>query len=235
LFRHNAFTTQRAGVLVDGHAVSGVVRVVRDTVPASLAAFLPAPVCGLQAASGASPCRLLQSDRRRRALVARYFAPDGKLPLGLLCCPTKKITGARSKSALTESCCLAAQFDADARSIELYAGSAVTVVIPVPPLIAAVVHVHFAALRASRLAKSRRRKLGRQTLCALAGPASSIVAVNAATAVPNNVILRMLSAASAISRYSPRPVAGQKIVVTRRGAHPPTMKPRGWLDLSPLA
>ena len=37
-------------------------------------------------------------------VVARYFAPDGKLPLGLLCCPTKKITGARSKSALTENC-----------------------------------------------------------------------------------------------------------------------------------
>jgi hypothetical protein len=36
-------------------------------------------------------------------VVARYFAPDGKLPLGLLCCPTKKITGARSKSALTEN------------------------------------------------------------------------------------------------------------------------------------
>jgi hypothetical protein len=36
---------------------------------------------------------------------------------------------------------LAAQFDADARSIELYAGSAVAAVIPVPPVIAAVVHV----------------------------------------------------------------------------------------------
>ena len=36
---------------------------------------------------------------------------------------------------------LAAQFDADARSIELYAGFAVAVVIPVPPVIAAVVDV----------------------------------------------------------------------------------------------
>src|SRR5271167_865258 len=36
-------------------------------------------------------------------VVARYFAPDGKLPLGPLCCPSKKITGARSKSALTEN------------------------------------------------------------------------------------------------------------------------------------
>src|ERR1700729_682201 len=31
------------------------------------------------------------------------IAPDGKLPLGPLCCPSKKITGARSKSALTEN------------------------------------------------------------------------------------------------------------------------------------
>src|SRR6202040_3899673 len=36
-------------------------------------------------------------------VVARYFAPDGKLPLGPLCCPSKKITEARSKSALTEN------------------------------------------------------------------------------------------------------------------------------------
>ena len=36
-------------------------------------------------------------------VVARYFAPDGKLPLGPLCCPTKKITGARSKSTLTKN------------------------------------------------------------------------------------------------------------------------------------
>jgi hypothetical protein len=27
-------------------------------------------------------------------VVARYFAPDGKLPLGPLCCPSKKLISA---------------------------------------------------------------------------------------------------------------------------------------------
>ena|ERR1700733_11031004 len=46
-------------------------------------------------------------------VVARYFAPDGKLPLGPLCCPSKKITGARSKSALTEKTIVHAEQDDD--------------------------------------------------------------------------------------------------------------------------
>ena len=36
-------------------------------------------------------------------VVARYFAPDGKLPSDRFVVPLKKITGARSKSALTEN------------------------------------------------------------------------------------------------------------------------------------
>jgi hypothetical protein len=36
-------------------------------------------------------------------VVARYFAPDGKLPSDRFVVPPKKITGARSKSTLTEN------------------------------------------------------------------------------------------------------------------------------------
>jgi hypothetical protein len=36
-------------------------------------------------------------------VVARYFAPDGKLPSDRFVVPLKKITGARLKSALTEN------------------------------------------------------------------------------------------------------------------------------------
>ena len=36
-------------------------------------------------------------------VVARYFVPDGKLPSDHFVVPLKKITGARSKSALTEN------------------------------------------------------------------------------------------------------------------------------------